>query len=113
MIERGKYIVYWDQEENQKKVAYSFDRGGHGYLVDFYDIAPESISSFGVVQCEKEKQTVQIIENAVWENPGESKVWADVFAEDNPIVIKAFQEYMAPDNQKVDLTAYFRKQKER
>ena len=113
MIERAKYIVYWDQEENQKKVVYSFERGGHGYLVDFYNIAPETISSFGVVQCEREKKTVQIIENAVWENPGKSKIWKKVFEEDNPIVIKAFQEHMASGNQKVDLTAHFLKQKER
>lgn len=98
MTERGKYIVYWDESDQQKKVVYSFDRGGHHYLLDFYEIEPETISSFGVVQCDISKKAIEIVENAVWENPGQSKNWRSVFAEDNPLVLSAFQEYLAAKN---------------
>lgn len=98
MTERGKYVVYYDETEQQKKVVYSFERGGHSYLLDFYEIVPETISSFGVVQCDVQEKTVTIIENVVWENPGQSKNWKNVFKEDNPLVLSTFQKYLDSKN---------------
>lgn len=113
MTERGKYIVYWDEAAKEKKVVYSFDRGGHAYLLDFYEIEPATISSFGVVQCDTSKKAIQIVESAVWENPGQSKNWQSVFAEDNPLVLSVFQNYFNQKSQANPLCWQTIRQKER